>query len=109
MSKHPPATDATPEDLVRALARRGPSSLGTASGRTGPDGGTSAEASAEYQEAPATSGQEARSRPVLPRDALDEFLERHIPVERREELRRAVVEVDGAIRERRPLDPERFR
>ena len=26
MSKHPPATDATPEALVRALARQGPSS-----------------------------------------------------------------------------------
>ena len=37
MSKHPPATDATPEALVRALARQGPSAQVPARDRASED------------------------------------------------------------------------
>ena len=37
MTKPPPATDATPEEMVRALARQGTSLAGRGTGRTPPD------------------------------------------------------------------------
>ena len=89
MSKHPPATDATPEALARALVRHGTSSNGRESGRTA----LGAEPTPEQQTpAPETrvdmsgSSSEERLSPTEQRRRVEKFLEPQMPPEFRREL-----------------------
>ena len=109
MKKFPPATDATPETLVRALARHGPSGPDRAKAQRTTDALRSPQASSGDRETPSTANQESQARRSRQLDSRSAEIDWTVAPERQEELRRAVVETNDAIRERRPLDLERFR
>ena len=93
MSKHPPATDATPEALVRALARRGPSSNGRESGRTSPDAGPSPKRAMPGSDIPFGMSDSPSGEPLSPierRRRVARFLESQLPPRLREDLMKAL-------------------
>ena len=109
MSKHfPPATDATPETLAQAFARH----VVSGSGRGAQQGATGT------SRLPESSSESSDTRPEVSQESLSELFRQldsrsgvagsPISPERQEELRRAVVEVEDAVREGRRLDLSRF-
>ena len=89
MSKYPPATDATPEALVRALARHGPSSIGRESGRTALGAEPTPEQRTPESETPVDmtgSSSEERLSPTEQRRRVEKFLEPQMPPAFRRQL-----------------------
>ena len=96
--KYPPATDATPEELVRAVVRHGPSSDGRESGRTKPDAGRSIGEEPATPEIPSERSGSLSGEPLSPNDRerhLERILEPLMPPEMRREFLQSLRDLDS--------------
>ena len=97
MSKYPPATDATPEALARALVRREPSSHEVESGRTQRGARPSAQRSAADRGTPVDRSGSSSAESPAPTDReqkLEQLLESWMPPEIRREFLKSLHRLD---------------